>query len=309
MVTFLRMNCVLTSKLSPVLISLLLLPILLPRHPNPPKIEAVNFIPNMVVPVVVDAPTFLEAEAPLNFLPATSGSSRAFCQICFKVGHTAQACWHRFDQNFQVSSNQSPQAFAASTSSTVDPAWYPDTGANNHITADYGNLNLHAEDYTGQDQVRIGNGQGLHIHHIGSSILCSSNKNFFLNNILHVPHISQNLLSVYQFTKDNNVFFEFHPSFFCVKDLFSGVTLLSGKSKNGLYPLHSLQRLIKPTALLGERVSVEQWHSRLGHPALRIVRQVLSSHHLPISKNKTLPSLPRLSTWQKSSFSLFFIFF
>uniref|UniRef100_A0A2N9HHN1 Reverse transcriptase Ty1/copia-type domain-containing protein n=1 Tax=Fagus sylvatica TaxID=28930 RepID=A0A2N9HHN1_FAGSY len=224
-----------------------------------------------------------------QFYSSTSGSSRAFCQICLKVGHTAQTCWHRFDQNFQVSSNQSPQAFAASTSSTVDPAWYPDTGANNHITADYGHLNLHAEDYTGQDQVRIGNGQGLRIHHIGSSILCSSSKNFFLNNVLHVPNISQNLLSVYQFAKDNNVFFEFHPSFFCVKDLSSGVTLLSGKSKNGLYPLHSLQRLIKPTALLGERVSVEQWLSRLGHPALRIVRQVLSSHHLPTSKNKTLP--------------------
>uniref|UniRef100_A0A2N9ILG5 Uncharacterized protein n=1 Tax=Fagus sylvatica TaxID=28930 RepID=A0A2N9ILG5_FAGSY len=85
-------------------------------------------------------------------------------QICFKAGHTAQACWHRFDQNFQVSSNQSPQAFVASTSSTVDLAWYPDTGANNHITADYGNLNLHAEDYTGQDQVRIGNGQGNLTH-------------------------------------------------------------------------------------------------------------------------------------------------
>uniref|UniRef100_A0A2N9G3H1 Retrotransposon Copia-like N-terminal domain-containing protein n=1 Tax=Fagus sylvatica TaxID=28930 RepID=A0A2N9G3H1_FAGSY len=95
-----------------------------------------------------------------QFYSNTSGSSRAFCQICLKVGHTAQTCWHRFDQNFQVSSNQSPQAFAASTSSTVDPAWYPDTGANNHITADYGHLNLHAKDYTGQDQVRIGNGQG-----------------------------------------------------------------------------------------------------------------------------------------------------
>ena len=77
--------------------------------------------------------------------------------------------------------------------------------------------------------------------------------------------------------------------FLCVKDLFSGVTLLSSKIKNGLYPLHSLQWLIKPTALLGEHVSVEQWHSRLGHPALRIVRQVLSSHKLPITTNKTLP--------------------
>ena len=55
-------------------------------------------------------------------------------------------------------------------------------------------------------------------------------------------------------------------------DLFSGATLLRGQSKDGLYPLHSLQQ-IKPRALLGERVSTTQWHARLGHPALRVVRQ------------------------------------
>jgi hypothetical protein len=111
---------------------------------------------------------------------------------------------------------------------------------------------------------------------------------FFLKNILHVPRISQNLLSVHQFAKDNNVFFEFHPSFFYVKDLFSGAILLSGKSKDGLYPLHSLHK-IKPRAFLGERVSLNQWHARLGHPALRVVRQILSQHHLAVSTNKSPP--------------------
>ena len=71
MVTSLHMNCALTSRYSPVLTSLPLLPTLLPRHLNPPRIEAVNSSLNMVVPVVVDAPIFLEAEAPLNFLPTT----------------------------------------------------------------------------------------------------------------------------------------------------------------------------------------------------------------------------------------------
>uniref|UniRef100_A0A2N9GF05 Retroviral polymerase SH3-like domain-containing protein n=1 Tax=Fagus sylvatica TaxID=28930 RepID=A0A2N9GF05_FAGSY len=65
---------------------------------------------------------FSRGQGSPQFSSSNSSSSRAFCQICFKVGHTAQACYHRFDQNFQVSSNQSPQAFAASTSSTVDPA-------------------------------------------------------------------------------------------------------------------------------------------------------------------------------------------
>jgi hypothetical protein len=156
------------------------------------------------------------------------------------------------------------------------------------MTADFSNLNLNADYYTGHDQVRIGNGQGLHIHHIGSFILYSSTKDFFLKNILHVPHISQNLLSGYQFAKDNKVFFEFHPSFFCIKDQFSGAILLSGKSKDGLYPLHSLHQ-IKPHAFIGERVSLSQWHARLGHPALRVVCQVLSNHHLAVSTNKSSP--------------------
>jgi hypothetical protein len=219
---------------------------------------------------------------------SSSHTSRPFCQICLKIGHTAPACWHRFEQHYQPPNGSSTQAFVATTPTSIDQVWYPDTGANNHMTADFSNLNLNADYYTGQDQVRIGNGQGLHIHHIGSSILYSSTKDFFLKNILHVPHISQNLLSVYQFAKDNKVFFEFHPSFFCIKDQFSGAILLSGKSKDGLYPLHSLHQ-IKPRAFIGERVSLSQWHACLGHPALRVVRQVLSNHHLAVSTNKSSP--------------------
>ena len=101
-----------------------------------------------------------------------------------------------------------------------------------------------------------------------------------------MPSISQNLLSVHQFAKDNNVFFEFHPSFFCIKDLFSGATFLSGKSKDDLYPLHSLHQ-IKPQALIGECVSLTQWHAKLGHSSLRTVHQILSKHQLAVSNNKT----------------------
>ena len=228
---------------------------------------------------------------------SSNNTNRSFCQICLKIGHTAPACWHRFEQHYQPPNGSSTQAFVATTPTSIDQIWYPDTGANNHMTADFSNLNLNVDYYTGQDQVRIGNGQGLHIHHIGSSILYSSTKDFFLKIILHVPHISQNLLSIYQFAKDNNVFFEFHPSFFCIKDQLSGAILLSGKSKDGLYPFHSLHQ-IKPRAFFGERASLSQWHAHLGHPALRVVRQVLSQHHLaalPIS----LPPYVMLASLEK----------
>ena len=37
---------------------------------------------------------------------------------------------------------------------------------------------------------------------------------------------------------------------------------------------------------MGEHVSIDSWYCRLGHPALCIVRNVLSKHSLPILPNK-----------------------
>lgn len=89
--------------------------------------------------------------------------------------------------------------------------------------------------YHGNDSLHVGDGNPLPIFHIGSSKLFSPNKTFDLTNILHVPQIQKNLLSVKQFCRDNNVYFEFHSSFFVVKDESTHTTLLSGPSDNGLY--------------------------------------------------------------------------
>lgn len=40
-----------------------------------------------------------------------------------------------------------------------------------------------------------------------------------LNNVLYVPAIRKNLLSVSRFTRDNGVYFEFHPSHCLIKDV------------------------------------------------------------------------------------------
>uniref|UniRef100_A0A2N9IBW9 Reverse transcriptase Ty1/copia-type domain-containing protein n=1 Tax=Fagus sylvatica TaxID=28930 RepID=A0A2N9IBW9_FAGSY len=51
-----------------------------------------------------------------------------------------------------------------------------------------------------------------------------------------------------------------------------GETLLCGPSKDGLYPFPLLPSKdpFTPTTLFGERTSLHQWHSRLGHPAFRV---------------------------------------
>jgi hypothetical protein len=58
----------------------------------------------------------------------------------------------------------------ASAPSASDSRWYPDTGSNVHLTNKLSNLNMHAKDYTGIDQIRVGNVQGLHILHFGRGI-------------------------------------------------------------------------------------------------------------------------------------------
>lgn len=95
---------------------------------------------------------------------------------------------------------------------------------------------MHAEDYTGTDQIQVGNGQGLHISNSGRGLLPTLSRNFHLFSLFHVPQIQKNLISVTQFTRDNHVFIEFHPTCFYVKDLWTRQLLLQGPSKLDLYP-------------------------------------------------------------------------
>ena len=60
-------------------------------------------------------------------------------------------------------------------------------------------------------------------------------KNAGPQNLLHIPHITRNLISASKFGKDNNVFFEFHPSVFFVRHQVTRSILLQGNLEGGLY--------------------------------------------------------------------------
>jgi hypothetical protein len=122
-----------------------------------------------------------------------------------KFSHTTINYWHRMDKNYQ--DDPSTMALAATSSSKVDPNWYNETGATDHITSDLDRLALH-EQYHGGDSVQVGNGAGLQILNTGSCSISTNTPPLALNNVLHVPEIAKHLISVHKLTKDNNVFFE-----------------------------------------------------------------------------------------------------
>jgi histone deacetylase 1/2 len=127
----------------------------------------------------------------------------------------------------------------------------------------------------------------MHISHIGNSVLRTPHGSFDLNNILHVPSASKNLLSVHRFTLDNHVFIEFHPFFFLIKDQATRRTLFRGPCWGGLYPLVPMFHETAKHAFITIKPSSSTWHRRLGHPSSFVVQQVLRRNKIAYTPEST----------------------
>ncbi|VVA37949.1 PREDICTED: poly, partial [Prunus dulcis] len=121
---------------------------------------------------------------------------------------------------------------AQATSFSADDLWIADSGASHHMTNTLSNMTNIAP-YTSGDTIKIGNGEGLSISHIGTASLSG----LHLNTIYHVPQLATNLLSVYQLCKDNNCWVIFDASNVYVQDKATKTLLFQGKSHKGLYPI------------------------------------------------------------------------
>lgn len=120
------------------------------------------------------------------------------------------------------------------------------------------------------------------ISHSGKSGFSSGQRIFMLNDLLLVPTASKNLLSVYQFFIDTNVFLEFDSLSVRVKDVVTKEMLLEGNQENGLYQL-PVKISRGPAALLGERTSNKIWHFWLGHLHQKAVDQLARKKVIQVS--------------------------
>ncbi|KAL4279802.1 hypothetical protein GQ457_03G033150 [Hibiscus cannabinus] len=220
------------------------------------------------------------------------GRSQPQCQLCGRIGHLVNRCYYRFDQSYDGYSvnlveevadcpkaegesfhQEGAEAFVSEDFSHVvceDAAWFPDSGATAHLTPDLGKF-ITSSPYTCSGKITVANGMVVPISHIGRSSLATDSRSLFLSNLLHVPCVNKNLLSVSRFTKDNNVSVEFFPNSCVVKDLGTQQVMLRGlenscqddASCNKLSStvsksVASIFSVIKP--VVGD---VELWHRRL----------------------------------------------
>jgi hypothetical protein len=170
--------------------------------------------------------------------------------------------------------------------------WLADSGANTHVATDPTTIN-NPQPFGGTETVGVGNGTGLDISSIGSSVVQSNSSQpsqFLLKDILYCPSASANLLSINKFCRDNHCSFELTGSHYTVKDNLTGIVLLQGLSENGLYPisLHHLQSSLQSNklkgfaAFVGVKTSDMVWYQRLGHPSNAVFHRVMSIQQLPV---------------------------
>jgi len=134
--------------------------------------------------------------------------------------------------------------------------------------------------YPSPTSIVVGNGSLLPVTATGKAQLGP----LVLNNVLVSPQLIKNLISVRQFTVDNNCSVEFDPYGCSVKDLFSRNVIIRCNSSGPLYPLqlpvaHSLVASSAPPYL---------WHRRLGHPGREALSKLASA--IPAC-NKSLDSI------------------
>ncbi|XVE76327.1 hypothetical protein DITRI_Ditri12bG0163200 [Diplodiscus trichospermus] len=185
------------------------------------------------------------------------------CQFCGTMGHIAKICWWLPKKS--THNEEIPQALAARTldNTIADTEWTSDTRASNHMTGKPGML-FNIRRYSGSDSVLIADGSSLPITEIGDTNIKQNEAILPLQNVLLVPDLTKNLLSMSQLTTQFPVNCEFSDVDFRVKKREIRQMLIKGRRKGDLYVLSNSPEL--QFSYRFKSGSAEVWHQRLGHP-------------------------------------------
>ncbi|GJZ47317.1 ribonuclease H-like domain-containing protein [Tanacetum coccineum] len=158
-------------------------------------------------------------------------------------------------------SQPTPLPSAFSTMPLQDPTWHMGTGASYHLNFNTSNLST-IFDKRLFPSVHVGDGKSIPITNTGHSIIPSHHRPLHLHNVLVTLNIIKNLISVRQFTRENNCTIEFDAFGFSMKDYLTRHILLRCDSSSDLYLV--TKPLTSPITFLS--TSASTWHQCLRHP-------------------------------------------
>ena len=155
----------------------------------------------------------------------------------------------------------------STTSVSCNKHWIIDSGASDHMTNDSKLFTLYTT--TPRNTVKVANGLSTPVLGAGSIPLSSS---LSLSSVLHVPSLSNNLMSISQITKHLNccaIFFSTHCLF---QDILTKKLIGLGRERGGLYYLELKEAPMLEASHVYQvgtekskaREKIWLWHRRLG---------------------------------------------
>ncbi|KAG6442871.1 hypothetical protein O3G_MSEX002584 [Manduca sexta] len=186
------------------------------------------------------------------------------CFNCNKHGHVSKQCWFR---NKKENNNDTKNSFVAAFSASLlndNTSWYVDSGASSHMTM-HGHW-LQNKKAPPVDNIRIADNKVLSVHSCGTVTIQVPNEAtgipdcIQVNDVLYVPDLSTNLLSVSKIISNGNQV-EFNENGCAVKNK-QGHVVANAKLVNNTYKLLSCH---SGKAMLAISVDKYLWHQRLGH--------------------------------------------
>jgi hypothetical protein len=190
----------------------------------------------------------------------------AKCSKCNEMGHEAVICRAKIQQAAVEAENaqqeeEEDHLFVATCFSTNNSceSWLIDSGCTNHMTYDKA-LFKHLEG-TEVKWVRIGNGEHISVKGKGTIAITSYTGTKTLTDVLYVPEINQNLLSVGQLLeKGFKVIFEDKN---CIIKDPAGQEMFKVKMKSKSFSFDPMKK--EQSAFPVTTSTTDLWHKRLGH--------------------------------------------
>jgi hypothetical protein len=155
--------------------------------------------------------------------------------------------------------------------------WYMDSDANSHITSTSCNLlSSQPPSPSTPSSIVVGKGSLLPITSTGHTFFPTHNHPLHLSHILVAPHIIKNLISVHQFTTNNQVSIEFDLYGLSVKYLHMRNVIVRCNNSRWLYPLFPPMSSPSLALLAGASTSM-LWHHQLGHLSFEALYRLVPS--------------------------------
>nr|KYP43794.1 hypothetical protein KK1_034774 [Cajanus cajan] len=172
-------------------------------------------------------------------------------------------------------------SFLSFNASNTENIWIIDSSATDHMTPHSPYFSSYTTSSSNQ-HITIANGSHTPVIGCGNIQLQSS---LLLKNVLHVPQLSNNLLSIHKITQDLNCAVTFFHSHCVFQDLATGRTIGIAKEQDGLYYLQheDSKECTKQKGLTSShQMSSESWsssqiwlqHRRLGHPPFSVLKSL-----------------------------------